>query len=211
MKNDKMTISMDAVICTMYDDSLKVVVKKRAKAPYAGRYELPGVYLKADESLKEGSRRCVKEVTGIKNAYMEQMHTFGEVKRDTRERTISITYVALVPASQLIDDYGDFIVEDAELLDIDDLAGSKKMAFDHGKILSKTLAWFAFKAQTSEIAFNLVDEEFTLPDLQKAYELMLGKPLFKANFRNKIKNLVEETDYMTVGAAHRPSRLYTKI
>jgi len=211
MKNDKITISMDTVICTMYDDSLKVVVRKRSKAPYAGRYELPGIYLKTDESIKEGSKRCVRETTGIKNVYMEQMHTFGEVKRDTRERTVSIVYVAMLPASQLIDEYGDFILGDAELIDIQELAGSKKMAFDHGKILSKTLEWFAFKAQTSEIAFNLVDEEFTLPDLQKAYELLLGKKLFKSNFRNKIKNLVEETDYMTVGAAHRPSRLYTKV
>ncbi|SER06280.1 8-oxo-dGTP diphosphatase [Lachnospiraceae bacterium NE2001] len=210
MKNDKMLISMDVVICTMLDESLQVVVRRRDKAPYAGRFELPGVYLKGDESLKEGSRRCVRELTGIKDAYMEQMHTFGEVKRDSRERTISITYVALIPASQLVDDEGYLVIDDVELVDMSEMAGSKKMAFDHGKIIAKTLDWFAAKAQVSEIAFNLVDEEFTLPDLQKAYELLLGKPLFKANFRNKMKGVIEETDYMTVGEAHRPSRLFTR-
>lgn len=211
MRNDKMAISMDVVICTMSDDELKVVVRKRDKAPFAGRFELPGVFLKADESLKEGSRRCVRELTGLKSVYMEQMHTFGEVKRDSRERTISITYVAMIPESLLVDDYGELAIDGAEFVSMTEMAGSKKMAFDHGKIIAKTLDFFAAKAAVSDIAFNLVDEEFTLPDLQRAYELLLGKPLFKANFRNKMKNYIVETDYMTVGAAHRPSRLYMKI
>ena len=60
----------------------------------------------------------------------------------------------------------------------------------------------------SKVAFHLVPKEFTLPELQKVYEILLGRRLYKANFRKKIGPYIEETDKMTSGEAHRPSRLY---
>ena len=62
----------------------------------------------------------------------------------------------------------------------------------------------------TDISFHLVPEEFTLPELQRVYEIILGRPLFKANFRKKVAPMIEETDRYTAGEAHRPSRYYRR-
>lgn len=82
------------------------------------------------------------------------------------------------------------------------------LAFDHSQIVNMALDRLKNKVEYTPIAFNLVPKEFTLSQLQQVYETILGKKLFPANFRKKIKPMVIETDEKTVGQAHRPSRLY---
>lgn len=82
------------------------------------------------------------------------------------------------------------------------------LAFDHSQILNMALERLKNKIEYTPIAFNLVPKEFTLSQLQQVYETILGKKLFPANFRKKIKPMVEETQLKTIGQAHRPSRLY---
>lgn len=69
-----------------------------------------------------------------------------------------------------------------------------RLAFDHGTIISLALERLKNKIEYTPIAFNLVDEEFTLPELQKVYEIVLGKGLYKATFRNQMKKYVVETN-----------------
>ena len=88
------------------------------------------------------------------------------------------------------------------------LLAAEDVAFDHREIIAYGRQRLANKVEYTPIAFSLVPEEFTLPQLQRVYEILLDKPLYKANFRKKIAPMVEETDRTTSGDAHRPSRLY---
>ena len=84
------------------------------------------------------------------------------------------------------------------------------LAFDHGKILACAMERLRAQVETSPVAFHLMPERFTLTELQQVYEVILGRPLFKAAFRRKIAPLVRETDGYDQGAGHRPSRLYRR-
>lgn len=82
------------------------------------------------------------------------------------------------------------------------------LAFDHAKILVYAIERLKNKVEYTTIAFNLMPELFTLTKLQQVYEILLDKPLLKANFRRKIADKVIETDYYEENAGHRPSKLY---
>ena len=84
------------------------------------------------------------------------------------------------------------------------------LAFDHKEIISYSRERLKNKVQYSTIIFHLMDEEFTLPQLQKVYEILIGKEVFKANFRNQVKDLVEDTGKIIKNGAYRPSKIYRR-
>ena len=82
------------------------------------------------------------------------------------------------------------------------------LAFDHAKILIYAIERLKNKVEYTTIAFNLMPEKFTLTKVQQVYEILLDKPLLKANFRRKIADMVIETEEYEENAGHRPSKLY---
>ena len=82
------------------------------------------------------------------------------------------------------------------------------LAFDHAKLLIYAIERLKNKVEYTTIAFNLMPERFTLTQLQQVYEILLDKPLLKANFRRKIADMVIETNEQEENAGHRPSKLY---
>ncbi|MBU5670682.1 NUDIX hydrolase [Paenibacillus brevis] len=87
---------------------------------------------------------------------------------------------------------------------------SEGLAFDHAKIIACAMDRLRGKVDYTDIALHLMQERFTLTELQQVYEVILDKELLKAAFRRKVAHLVEETDHYTENAGHRPSRLYRR-
>ena len=205
---ETMSVAVDLLVFTIDEDRLKLLMIERDEEPFSGELALPGVFVGIDETLDKAAKRGIEEETGLKNIYFEQLYTFGDVKRDPRMRIISVSYMALVPVDELVFKAGKR-TKDAYLVDVADLLESDTpVAFDHREIIRYARWRLANKVEYTLIAFHLVPEEFTLPNLQKVYEILLGKTLYKANFRKKVAEYIEETDYQTSGDAHRPSRLY---
>ena len=205
---ETMSVAVDLLVFTIDEDRLKLLMIEREEEPFSGELALPGVFVGIDETLDKAAKRGIEEETGLKNIYFEQLYTFGDVKRDPRMRIISVSYMALVPIEELAFKAGKR-TKDAYLVDVTDLLDSDTpVAFDHREIIRYARWRLANKVEYTLIAFHLVPEEFTLPNLQKVYEILLGKTLYKANFRKKVAEYIEETDYQTSGDAHRPSRLY---
>jgi 8-oxo-dGTP diphosphatase len=209
-KYEKMSVAVDLLVFTVEEDRLKLLMIEREEEPFAGLPALPGVFVGIDETLDAAAKRGILEETGLKDIYFEQLYTFGEVKRDPRMRIVSVSYMALVPLEKL-----NFIAgkrtKDAYLVDVSDLLESDlPVAFDHKEIIRYARWRLANKVEYTLIAFHLVPEEFTLPNLQKVYEILLGKNLYKANFRKKVAPMIEATESFTSGDAHRPSRLYIR-
>lgn len=207
---EKPSVAVDLLVFTIEENKLKLLMVERSEEPFKGYYALPGVFVRMNETLDEAARRGLEEEAGLSEIYMEQLYTWGDIQRDPRMRIISVSYIALVAKSKVNPVVGQRVL-DVGLYTVDEIQkGSMKLAFDHDKIISYGLERIRNKIEYQPIAFELVGEQFTLPELQKIYEIILGKPLYKANFRKRIMEFVEETGEMTGGENHRPSKLHRR-
>lgn len=202
-------VTTDIVIFTIRQDALKVLLVKRANAPFQGEWALPGGFVGLDESLEEGARRELQEETGVAGVYLEQLYTFGEPDRDPRERVITVAYYALIPT----DEVEIRAATDAEGVSWYGLEELPNLAFDHAEILEAAHERLVAKLDYSTIAFQFMPREFTLTELQTVYELILREPLDKRNFRKRILGLklIKETGKERKSGAHRPAKLYRVI
>jgi 8-oxo-dGTP diphosphatase len=139
----------------------------------------------------------------MKDVYLEQLYTFGKTDRDPSGRVVSVAYLALIPASEM----DLMMVADTGWFPINRLP---KLAYDHAEIIDVAVDRLRAKLTYTNISYGLLPEAFTLNDLQKTYEIILGKKLDKRNFRKKITslNVLQQTGNKTFGKAHRPANLY---
>lgn len=200
----KPSVTVDVVIFSLKDDDLQVLLVKRKIAPHAGRWAIPGGFVGVDEPLDEAARRELAEETGVRDVYLEQLYTFGDPKRDPRGRVITVTYFALVPAPLAVQAGSD--AAEARWWSMYKLPS---LAFDHAKILDYALTRLRYKLEYTAVGFQLLPPAFTLSELQKAYEIVLGIELDKRNFRRKILEaaIIEETGEYRAGEG-RPAMLY---
>lgn len=208
---DRPSVAVDLVLFTVKEGALSVVLTKRDQHPFMGMLSLPGTFVGVSESLDEAVARCLNQKMGLSDIYFEQLYTWGEVDRDPRMRIISVSYYALIPEGRLTEtDKGSEIRE--QLYPVDALTADDtfSLAFDHKKIIAYGRERIRNKVEYSDIAFELLPEYFTLPQLQSIHEILLGKPLYKANFRKKMADRVTPTDRMANPDGHRPGRIYNK-
>jgi 8-oxo-dGTP diphosphatase len=199
-------LTVDCVVFGLDDNELKVMLIQRALAPFEGKWALPGGFVRIDETLDEAARRELEEETGLRNVFLEQLYTFGAIRRDPRERVVSVAYYALVnlrdhPVQAATDarDAGWFGVHDVPSL-----------AFDHADILHIALDRLRGKLRYQPVGFELLPKKFTLSELQHLYELVLERDLDKRNFRKRVlaMDLLLETDEVQQDVSHRAARLY---
>ena len=207
---EKPSVTVDLLVFTIEEDELKVVMIRRQNAPYKGVLSLPGVFVGMDETLGEAASRGIRDKTGLKDIYFEQLYTWGDINRDPRMRIISVSYIALIPITELYHAAGKKEISE-NLFSVEGLLDDgMNIAFDHKKMIAYGRDRIKNKVEYTPLAFELLPDKFTLPQLQKVYEILLGRELYKANFRKKVKDMVIETQEYTSGGAHRPSKLYRR-
>ena len=185
------------------DTSLMVLLYERDAEPFKGKWCLPGGFLDIDELPERNIRRKLLAKTDIDACWLEQLYTFCDIGRDPQARVVSIAYLGLMAEAESKKYTGKAVWFDARNISGPDLS------FDHHRIIQTALERLRSKILYTDIVFNLLPEEFTLTQLQNVYETILGKKEIAANFRRKIKNMVQETDRHTSDKGHRPARLYT--
>ena len=197
-------ITVDTVILTLKDDSLRVLLVKRENEPFKGKWAIPGGYVRMSEDLDAAAVRVLKEKTNVDNIYLEQLYTFGDPLRHPAARVITCAYFALVRA------------EDVNVVTADNVAWHKvkdlpALAFDHKEIIQYSLKRTRERLELCPVAYQLLNEKFTLTEMQRAYELIMGKSLDKRNFRKKViqtEGLIELNEFSKT-SSKRPARLYT--
>ena len=199
-------VTVDAVVFGLDDADLKVLLIQRDGAPFEGRWALPGGFVDMEEGLEDAVRRELEEETGLKRLFLEQLYTFGEPKRDPRERVISVAYYALVKLT----DHAVRAASDARNVAWFPVADLPNLAFDHEDVLEVALKRLKGKIRYEPIGFELLPEKFPLSELQRLYETVLEHPLDKRNFRKKIlgMGLLQDTEEIQQDVAHRAARLY---
>ncbi|MDP3728669.1 MAG: NUDIX domain-containing protein [bacterium] len=202
----KSSVTVDLIVFTITDNSLKVLLIKRGIEPFKNMWALPGGFVLEDESLEDAAKRELVEETGVKDIYLEQLYTFGEPGRDPRGRVITVAYFALIN-SQIQKIRASTDVSEAQWYSVNKIP---KLAFDHKKILDYGLQRLRWKLEYTTVGFQLLPKTFTLSQLQNIYEIILHKQLDKRNFRKKLLSLdiVEESGEFTEGVSHRPAMLY---
>jgi len=199
-------VTVDCVVFGLDDEDLKVLLIRRDLPPFEDKWALPGGFVRLEETLDEAARRELQEETSLERVFLEQLYTFGGIDRDPRERVITVAYYALVRLSdhrvQAATD-----ARDAVWFAMDDLPS---LAFDHDQILETAHQRLQGKVRYQPIGFELLPPKFTLTQLQKLYEIVLGRVLDKRNFRKKIQGMgiLEELDEVEKDVAHRAARLY---
>jgi len=203
---DRHAVAVDVVLFTIHDEALKVLLVKRTTPPFRGTWSLPGGFVRREESVDEAALRELQEETGIGSVYLEQLYTFGDLDRDPRGRVITVSYYAVV-------NWGQFQVKARAKLATARWFGVNRLpalAFDHKKIVASSLERLRNKVNYTSVAFQLLPKTFTLSELQRAYEVILGQSLDKRNFRKKMLALgiLRDTKAQQLEGRQRPARLY---
>lgn len=198
--------TIDVVLLTIKNDKLHVALAKRENPPFQGYDALPGGYVheQEDNDCLDSALRVLKTKTGIRPPYLEQLETFSGKFRDPRGWSVSVVYFALVSLDVIEAAHNPLV----SLVDIDDL---KELPFDHLNIIKTTVNRIRNKAQYSSLPCFLAGETFTLPTLQKIYEICLGDTLNKVSFRRKIAEMdvIEEiAGALSRQGASRPAKIY---
>ncbi len=200
------SVTVDCVVFGLDEQDLKVLLIERGLPPFAGCWALPGGFVLMDETLEQAARRELEEEAGAKRVFLEQLYTFGDPGRDPRGRTITVAYYALVKLS----DHKLHAATDARAAGWFPVDRLPKLAFDHERIVEVARRRLCGKVRYQPIGFELLPPKFTLRQLQRLYEVVLGRVLDKRNFRKKIlaMGIIEELDEMEEAVAHRAARLY---
>ena len=199
-------LTVDVVVFALDEDDLRVMLIQRDLSPFEDQWALPGGFVRVDETLDEAARRELEEESGLKDIFLEQLYTFGDLDRDPRERVVTVAYYALVNlAGHEVKASTD--ARNAAWFPMSDLP---RLAFDHQRILETAHERLRAKVQYQPIGFELLPEKFTLRQLQHLYEVILDRELDKRNFRKKVlgMEIVKETNEIETDVAHRAARLY---
>ncbi len=167
---------------------------------------LPGVALRPTEDLEQAARRAL-ELIGIRNpGHLEQLASFGSPGRVAGVRTLSVSYLALLPQPTQVGDDG----HGGSWRPVFAVDPDIGFVWDHGQILAAGLQRVRSKLSYSTIAVGLLPDSFTMSELQAVYEAVLDTSLDKRNFRKRIVglDLLVDTGRLRRGP-HRPARLYT--
>ena len=179
-KYGHMAVTTDCVIFTYEDWQLKVLLVRRGGEPYKGEWAFPGGFLRMDETAEQGALRELREETALVPTAISQLGVFSDVHRDPRERVITIAWYALVKPHEVV---GGDDADEAAWFPVDSLP---PLAFDHGKIFEAAMERLRRDIHFQPVGFDLLDEEFTIPDLQRLYEAILGVKFDRRNFQRKI-------------------------
>ena len=195
-------LTVDCVVFGYEEGQLRLLLIQRAQPPFEGRWALPGGFVEMDEDLETAARRELEEETGVKRIFLEQLSAFGDPGRDPRERVVTVAWWAMIRLSdqkvRAADD-----AREAEWFSIEELPA---LAFDHDRIVGCAIG----KVRHQPVGFELLPRKFTLTQLQRLYETVLGEELDKRNFRRKVQStgVLQELDEFESGVARRAARLF---
>ena len=205
---ERPNLTVDCVVfgLDVAEKDLKVLLIQRGLPPFEGQWALPGGFVRINETLEQAAFRELREETGLAQVYLEQLYTFGNLKRDPRERVVTVAYYALVN----LNDHTLRASTDARKAAWFSVTDLPRLAFDHESIVGVALKRLQGKLRYEPVGFELLPKRFTLPQLLTLYEIVLERPLDRRNFRKKILSMGVLIDLGDVqeDVAHRAARLY---
>jgi 8-oxo-dGTP diphosphatase len=198
-------LAIDCIIFGFDGKDIKLLLIKRNFDPEKGKWSLMGGFLETNENLEDGATRILYNLTGLKNIYVEQLGVYGNVGRDPVARTVSIVFFALIN----IDDHDEEAVRQHNASWIS-LEERPPLIFDHDCMVEQAIYHLRYKAALHPIGFELLPEQFTIPQLQKLYEAIYDAPVDRRNFSRKLLStqLLIDTGSKNSQSATKKATLY---
>lgn len=180
-KQPRFLLAVDCIIFGYDGQELKLLVIQRGFEPCKGEWSLIGGFVQLHETAEAAARRVLKNLTGLDVLYLEQLHAFSDVDRDSEERTVSVAYFALIDIQkykqQLSEDYHPVWFSINHL---------PHLIFDHNRMVELAKEKLRYKAALHPLLFELLPAKFTIPQLQNLYECVYNTTFDKGNFNRKI-------------------------
>lgn len=199
---------------TLVDGNLAALLARRAQAPYAGKWALPGGVLRIDldGSLEDAAARVVRERLATDLPDLKQLCAVGGPARDPRAPWgLSIVYRALSPSGSALPTPGKRI-EELRWMPVQSLAKGTSLAFDHNTLVARATNAMREDVDELDLPYGLLPARFTLTELQQTCEAVLGHALDKSSFRRRLndRDVLEPVEGEKRGGAFRPAQLYER-
>jgi len=191
------------VIFTVVHEELSVLLIERAAEPAKGEWALPGGLLLEGESLAGAAVRKLADETGVSDVYLEQLFTFDRLGEGVAE--VVVTYFALVDyARTRLRPHLEWRPQWHPVRRL------PRLAFENNRVVEYAEQRLRNKLEYTNVVYSLLPEKFTLTQMQRVYEAILGEPMDKRNFRRRVVSLgiIRETGETRKEGAHRPAKLY---
>lgn len=215
MGTHPVALTVDAVIVTIRDGRLCLLLVERGVEPFLGTWALPGGFVRPDEDLEAATRRELAGETGVNTGdyHLEQLRTYAAPDRDPHRRVVTVAHLAFV--ADLAAPTSGSDAAGARWWPVDELTASDgpALAFDHAAIVADGIERARSKLEYTTLATTFVSEAFTLGELRRVYEAVWGTDLDPANFRRKVLStdgFVVDTGQRTSVGRGRPAARYRR-
>lgn len=203
---------LEIAVLSIVEGELQVLLARRAQAPHAGKWALPGGVLRIDldASLDAGARRVMHERLGLDLPFLRQLCAAGGPTRDPRAPwALSIVYRALVPADSVAPLAGKRI-QALAWRPVSEAMADRKLAFDHAALVARAVERTREEVERLDLPVGFLPQAFTLAELQASCEQLLGRRLDKSSFRRRLadRDLVEPVAGAMRTGSNRPAQIY---
>lgn len=200
-------LTTDIVIFGFDGSQLKVLLIQRNLDPYKDSWALPGGFLHEDETLEACALRELYEETHFSPAFLEQFHTYSAIDRDPRGRVVTVAYMGLMPIAEVC---GGTDASDAKWFGLSELP---ELAFDHKDILATAQSHLRERIYFEPLAFRLLNDKFTMTELQHVYEVILDTKFDRRNFQKKMlaSHIITPVGERRTAGPSRPANLYSFV
>lgn len=189
------SVAVDVAVLTVLRDGragqLAVLLHRPPTGHVAGSWALPGVFLQEDELLVDAAFRALKSKAGVRGRRPRQLEVFDAFDRDDRGRVLSVAHVDLVPERRLTPD------AQAQVVPVDPRTrnpvipdGQRRLPYDHDRIVRHAVLWARARYEGRADPDHLLGDTFTLYELRRLHEAVLGRELQKDNFRRAMRDQV---------------------
>lgn len=198
-------VAVDTVLFAIVDGRLRSYLVQLRRGPAAGKWAFPGGLVRIGETLDVAARRELAAATRLREAYLEQLFSFGDPSRDPRAHVVSVGYMALLADGRQVGAPSAKYAAGAWF----EVSKLPPLAYDHALMADYALRRLKSKLEYTNIAYNLLPERFTFAQLEELYSTILDRPIDRRNFRRRIMamGLLAELPSKLRGP-HRPATLY---
>lgn len=206
-------VRLELAVLSVGAGALQALLSRRAEAPQAGRWALPGGVLRIDldDGLDQACQRVALERLEVQLPDARQLLAMGGKTRDPRAPwALSVVYRCCTPSTALPVTPGKRVAA-LRWVDAEKAAEDKALAFDHGALLG--LAVQSLRDEVAALRFpaGLLSEPFTLTELQEVSAMVLGRPVDKSSFRRRVDaaGIVQRVPGMMRTGPNRPAQVFT--
>ncbi len=194
-------------IFTVQNGITKVLLIKRKNEPFKDMWALSGGALYNNEDLIEGAKREVYEKTGIKDIDIYFSGIFGGLNRSPVMRMVAITFIGVIDSEKVSVLKDTLKTSNSDWVSINDVP---QLAYDHNEIFKEALETLKKKILSTDILKSLFPNGFTIPEIKKVYETILGTTFDRRNFRKKLLSLglIVDTNKTKIFEGTKPAKLY---